>query len=135
MAGYNNLPVQTVEAWSNLWFHTGDAGRREPDGYFTFIDRIKDCIRRRGENISASDIETTLGRLAGVAQVAAYAVPSDIPGGEDEIMLSIVREPGATLPPAEILVHATLHIRSAERRVGKACVSPCGTRWSPDNEK
>src|SRR3546814_2867665 len=49
MAGYNNLPVQTVEAWRNLWFHTGDAGRREPDGYFTFIDRIKDCIRRRGE--------------------------------------------------------------------------------------
>src|SRR3546814_7343902 len=83
MAGYNNLPVQTVEAWRNLWFHTGDAGRREPDGYFTFIDRIKDCIRRRGENISASDIETTLGRLAGVAQVAAYAVPSDIPGGEE----------------------------------------------------
>src|SRR3546814_6369396 len=76
MAGYNNLPVQTVEAWRNLWFHTGDAGRREPDGYFTFIDRIKDCIRRRGENISASDIETTLGRLAGVAQVPAYAVPT-----------------------------------------------------------
>src|SRR3546814_5118115 len=65
---------------------------------------------RRGENISASDIETTLGRLAGVAQVAAYAVPSDIPGGEDEIMLSIVREPGATLQPAESLVHARLHM-------------------------
>src|SRR3546814_1772253 len=65
---------------------------------------------RRGENISASDIETTLGRLAGVAQVAAYAVPSDIPGGEDEIMLSIVREPGATLQTAEILVHARIHM-------------------------
>src|SRR3546814_11640273 len=75
MAGYNNLPVQTVEAWRNLWFHTGDAGRREPDGYFTFIDRIKACIRRPGETLPPSHIATTFGRLGGVDQCAASSVP------------------------------------------------------------
>jgi carnitine-CoA ligase len=57
------------------------------DGYVTFIDRIRDCIRRRAENISAADIETTVGSLPGVMEAVAFAVPSDIEGGEDEIML------------------------------------------------
>src|SRR3546814_19941098 len=52
MAGYNNLPVQTVDAWRNLWFHTGDAGRREPDGYFTFIDRRSEARRVGKECVS-----------------------------------------------------------------------------------
>src|SRR3546814_19081005 len=94
MAGYNNLPVQTVEAWRNPWFHTGDAGRREPAGNFTFIDRIKDSIRRRGAYISASDIEPTTARLAGVAQVAVYAGPSATPGGAHAPRPQIVRGPG-----------------------------------------
>lgn len=106
MAGYANLPEKTVEAWRNLWFHTGDAGRMDVDGYVTFVDRIKDCIRRRGENISATDIERTLSELRGVAEVAAYAVPSDIPGGEDEIMCAIVLSPGAHISPDMIVEHA-----------------------------
>lgn len=106
MAGYNNLPAKTVEAWRNLWFHTGDAGRMDADGYVIFIDRIKDCIRRRGENISATDIETSFFDLAGIFEIAAFAVPADQAGGEDEIMLAIVRFPGASLSSNDIAQHA-----------------------------
>jgi crotonobetaine/carnitine-CoA ligase len=106
MAGYNNLPEKTVQAWRNLWFHTGDAGRMDADGYVTFVDRIKDCIRRRGENISAADIEAALSELPDVVEIAAYAVPSDIPGGEDEIMCAVVWNDRAPADPAAILAHA-----------------------------
>ncbi|CAN5125154.1 ATP-dependent acyl-CoA ligase [soil metagenome] len=106
MAGYNGLPEKTVEAWRNLWFHSGDAGRMAADGYVTFVDRIKDCIRRRGENISAVDIEVTISQVSGVAEVAAYAVPSEVAGAEDEIMLAVVCAPGATVVPADIVAHA-----------------------------
>lgn len=106
MAGYNGLPEKTVEAWRNLWFHTGDAARMAEDGYVTFVDRIKDCIRRRGENISAADIEDSFARLAGILEVAAFAVPSDVQGGEDEIMLAIVRSEDAPPGAPELLAHA-----------------------------
>ncbi len=96
MAGYHQLPDRTVEAWRNLWFHTGDAGTMGPDGLVTFVDRIKDCIRRRGENISATEVERLLEALPGVGEIAAYAVPSDLVGGEDELMLAIVAAPGTT---------------------------------------
>jgi len=106
MAGYHAMPEQTVAAWRNLWFHTGDAGTLSADGQLTFVDRIKDCIRRRGENVSATEIEGAVGTLEGVAEVAAYAVPSDIPGGEDEVMLALVPAPGAALEPAAVAAHA-----------------------------
>lgn len=110
MSGYFNAPDKTVEAWRNLWFHTGDAGHVSGDGYITFVDRIKDCIRRRGENISAVDIETTLAALPGVAEVAAFPVPSEIDGGEDEIMLAIVPSPEVQLTADAIANHAREHI-------------------------
>ncbi|RJF69755.1 AMP-binding protein [Rhodopseudomonas palustris] len=106
MAGYHNMPDRTVEAWRNLWFHTGDAAIMDADGLVTFVDRIKDCIRRRGENIAASEVEEALGDLAGIEEVAAYAVPSSIPGGEDELMLAIVPAPGAALDVSAITSHA-----------------------------
>ncbi len=103
MAAYLNAPEKTVEAWRNLWFHTGDAGTMQPDGLVSFVDRIKDCIRRRGENISPAEVENVVASLPGIAEVVAYAVPSDMPGGEDEIMLALVPEPGRTLDGAAIL--------------------------------
>ncbi len=106
MVGYHNMPERTVEAWRNLWFHTGDAGTKTADGLITFIDRIKDCIRRRGENIAASEVEAAVGSLAGIEEIAAYAVPSDIAGGEDELMLAIVAKPGAVLVPQAVADHA-----------------------------
>ena len=107
MAGYFGLPEKTVEAWRNFWFHTGDAGRMDADGHITFVDRIKDCIRRRGENISAINIEASFLDLTGIAEIAAYGVPASIPGGEDEIMLAIVLQPGAQVSAAEIAEHAS----------------------------
>ena len=94
MAGYLGLPEKTVEAWRNLWFHTGDAATMNKEGLVVFIDRIKDCIRRRGENISPSEIEAVVAAMPMITEVAAYAVPSDISGGEDEIMLAIVAPEG-----------------------------------------
>lgn len=107
MAGYLNVPEKTVEAWRNLWFHTGDAGTVDETGLFTFIDRIKDCIRRRGENISATEIELIVENLPGVAEVAAYAVPADIPGAEDEVMLAIVPETDSSLDGSKIVEMAS----------------------------
>lgn len=110
MAGYLNVPGKTVEAWRNLWFHTGDAGMRNVDGLITFVDRIKDCIRRRGENISATEVETVVGELPGVHEVAAYAVPADGPGSEDEVMLALVPVEGTRLDPAEIVSLASAQL-------------------------
>ena len=106
MAGYFGLPEKTVEAWRNFWFHTGDAGRLDADGYVVFIDRIKDCIRRRGENISATDIEASFADLPGLQEIAAYAVPSGIEGGEDEIMLAIVPSINVSITAGAVLDHA-----------------------------
>ena len=103
MAGYLNMPDKTVEAWRNLWFHTGDAGIMDESGLLTFVDRIKDCIRRRGENISATEVEAVVQQFPGVAEVAAYAVPSDIPGAEDEVMLAVVPQPGQPLACEELV--------------------------------
>ena len=58
--GYFGMPEQTVEAWRNGWFHTGDRVVRDADGYFRFVDRLKDAIRRRGENISSFEVEQVL---------------------------------------------------------------------------
>lgn len=102
MAGYHEMPDKTVEAWRNLWFHTGDAGIQDAQGNIAFVDRIKDCIRRRGENISAHDVEAALIDLPHIREFAAFAVPSTIAGGEDEVMLAVVLEPGARLTPADV---------------------------------
>src|SRR5260370_8895537 len=96
--GYHAMPERTVEAWRNFWFHTGDAGRRDADGYFYFVDCIKDCIRRRGENISSYEIEPVLTSHAAVAEAAAVAVKSEITGGGDEGKDCLVLKPGAQAP-------------------------------------
>ncbi len=106
MAGYLDLPEKTVESWRNLWFHTADAGIMDAGGVVTFVDRIKDCIRRRGENIAAAEVEAVIAGLPGVAEVAAYAVPSDLPGGEDEVMLAIVPDGANTFDRATLLEKA-----------------------------
>ena len=102
MSGYYRMPEKTLEACKNLWFHTGDAGKYDKDGYFYFVDRIKDCLRRRGENISSYEVELALQSLEGVEEVAVIGVPSDIPGGEQEVMAIIAKRPELS---AE-LVHA-----------------------------
>ncbi|MCY4514923.1 MAG: AMP-binding protein [Candidatus Tectomicrobia bacterium] len=103
MAGYHAMPEKTVEAWRNFWFHTGDAGTRDEEGYFYFVDRMKDCIRRRGENISSYEIEQVLNDHPAVAESAAVAVKSSIAGGEDEVKACVLLRPEMRLQPGELL--------------------------------
>ena len=99
--GYYGAPEKTVEAWRNLWFHTGDRVVREADGYFRFIDRIKDAIRRRGENISSYEVEQVFLSHPGVANAAAYPVRSSL--AEDEVMVSIILGQGEALTEMDLI--------------------------------
>jgi crotonobetaine/carnitine-CoA ligase len=90
MAGYVGQPAATVAAWRNLWFHTGDAVRMDADGHVYFVDRIKDVIRRRGENLGSAQLEAVLGSMPGVVEVAALARPAPGLGAEDELVLVVV---------------------------------------------
>jgi len=101
MAGYHRMPEKTVSAWRNAWFHTGDAAVIR-DGVLTYVDRMDDCIRRRGQNISPMEIEAAIHALPDVAEAAAYAIPSDIAGAEADIALAIVRAPGSSANAQEI---------------------------------
>jgi crotonobetaine/carnitine-CoA ligase len=100
-SGYNKNPEATVEAWRNLWFHTGDRGRMDADGFVFFIDRLKDCIRRRGENISSWEIESCINTHPDVVESAAYGVASDL--SESDVMVAVVARPGTEIEPAAIL--------------------------------
>ncbi len=94
-SGYFRMPEATVESWRDLWFHTGDRVVIEEDGWVRFVDRIKDVIRRRGENISSVEVEQVLTQHPAVARAAVYAVDSEL--GEDEVMAAIVPAQGAQL--------------------------------------
>lgn len=99
--GYFGTPEKTVEAWRNLWFHSGDRVIREPDGYYKFVDRLKDAIRRRGENVSSFEVEQVLLSHPEISTAAAYPVRSEL--AEDEVMASIVRQPGSALDEVSII--------------------------------
>jgi crotonobetaine/carnitine-CoA ligase len=103
MKGYHRLPEKTVEAWRNLWFHTGDAGRMDEDGYLYFVDRLKDAIRRRGENISSQSIEIVINAHPLVKECAAISLKSEHgAGAEDEIKVCVILKDGATLDPLDL---------------------------------
>ena len=100
---YYNMPEKTVEAWQDLWYHTGDYLFQDEDGYFHFMDRKKDAIRRRGENISSFEVEKVIRSHPAVLESAAIAVKSDI--GEDEVMVCLTLKPGQELTPEELIAH------------------------------
>jgi carnitine-CoA ligase len=101
--GYFGAAEKTVEAWRNLWFHTGDRVTRQADGYFRFIDRLKDVIRRRGENISSFEVEQVLLSHPAVANAAVFPVRSSL--AEDEVMAALVLHPGRMLMPADLIAY------------------------------
>ena len=101
--GYESDAAATVESWRNLWFHTGDRGALDDDGYLTFLDRVKDTVRRRGENVSTWEVERVVAEHESVAQVAAYGVASEL--SEEEVMVAVVPAPGATVDPEQLLAH------------------------------
>ena len=100
-AGYLHDDAATAHAWRNGWFHTGDGMKRLPDGDYVFVDRIKDAIRRRGENISSFEVETDVLANPEVLECAAVAVPADV--AEDEILLFVVAKPGSGLTAEALL--------------------------------
>jgi carnitine-CoA ligase len=102
-SGYFGTAEKTVEAWRNLWFHTGDRVVREADGYFRFVDRLKDAIRRRGENISSFEVEQVLLGHPAVANAAVFPVRSAL--AEDEVMAAVVVNPDQALAPADLIAY------------------------------
>jgi len=108
-AGYLNNDEATAKAWRNGWFHTGDALVRTPEGDYIFVDRLKDAIRRRGENISSFEVEADVLRHPDIVECAAVAVPAETV--EDEILLFAVRRHGSTISPQDL--HEDLSSRMA----------------------
>ena len=101
--GYYKMPEATLASRRNLWFHTGDRGYFDAGGYLYFTDRIKDAIRRRGENISAYEVESVIVTHPAVGQVAVYPLKSG--HTEDEVAASGVLHPGQRLSPGELVAY------------------------------
>lgn len=99
-SGYNKEPEATTRAWRNGWFHTGDAFRMDEDGDFFFVDRIKDAIRRRGENISSMEVEREVNAHPQVANSAVVAVPSE--HTEDEVLVVVQPVPNEKIDPVDL---------------------------------
>jgi carnitine-CoA ligase len=100
-AGYWKMPDVTAHAWRNGWFHTGDAFREDEEGWLYFVDRMKDAVRRRGENISSFEVEAGIVRHPAVAEVAVVAVPSEL--GEGDILAAVVVLAGEELTPEALI--------------------------------
>jgi len=105
--GYYKQPEATLASRRNLWFHTGDRGWIDEDGYVWYTDRIKDAIRRRGENISAFEVEEVIRTHPAVADVAVYPVRA---ASEDEVAASITLRPGAAFDGADLLEHCNRNL-------------------------
>jgi carnitine-CoA ligase len=104
MLGYYNMPEKTLESYQNLWFHTGDLAKKDADGYYYFVDRKKDSLRRRGENISSFEVEKAINTHPKILESAAVAVSSEL--AEDEVKICVVLKPGETLSPEDLIKHA-----------------------------
>jgi crotonobetaine/carnitine-CoA ligase len=101
MEGYYGLPEKSLEVMRNLWLHSGDQGYRDEDGWFFFLDRLTDSMRRRGENISSFEVERLINQHADVAESAAIAVKSELQ--EDEVKIVVVLNSGSSLTEEELL--------------------------------
>ena len=99
--GYNKNPQATARAWRNGWFHTGDAFRRDEEDNFFFVDRMKDAIRRRGENISSFEVESEISAYPAVREAGVVAVSSEF--SEDEVLAVIAPVEGMTIDPVELI--------------------------------
>jgi carnitine-CoA ligase len=98
--GYWGRPEATVATSRNWWYHTGDIGRVDDEGYLFFVDRKADYLRRRGENISSFEVERTLMRHPDLADVAVHAVPSELT--EDDLKVTATPREGAVLAEADL---------------------------------
>ena len=99
--GYSDMPEKTAEAWRNGWFHTGDMCVRSAEGEYYFVDRFKDAMRRRGENISSMEVEAMVVEHPAVNECAAYGVPAEY--GEDDVKISITVADCGAFDPADLI--------------------------------
>ena len=101
MDGYHDMPEATVSAWRNQWLHTGDAFRIDEDGQYVFVDRMKDAMRRRGENVSSFEVEREIMEHPAVLEAAVVGVPSD--ATEDDILACVALRPGQSVTADALL--------------------------------
>lgn len=106
--GYWGHEQSTAQAWEGGWFHTGDAMRQTPDGWFYFEGRLKDRIRRKSENISAYEVESVMRTHPAVQDCAAIGVPDG--GGEDRLVVCVIPEDSVTPSETELLEHARTNL-------------------------
>lgn len=102
--GYWNRPEETARAWRNLWMHTGDLGRVDEQGFVYFVDRAKDYLRCRGENISSFEVEQAFLSHPAVLEAALHAAREGV--GEDEVKVTLVLRPGAAIDERELCLWA-----------------------------
>lgn len=100
-SGYLRDAQATARAWRNGWFHTGDAFRCDQHGDYYFVDRMKDTIRRRGENISSFEVEREVCSHPAVKEAAAIAVPNEV--AEDDVLIVVALKRDQALDPAELI--------------------------------
>jgi len=100
-SGYYKNPQATASSWRNGWFHTGDAFRKDAEGFFYFVDRMKDAIRRRGENISSFEVEADVQAHPDVREVAAVGVPNEM--SEEDVLVVVAPVEGREIDPAQLL--------------------------------
>ncbi|SOE87499.1 Acyl-CoA synthetase (AMP-forming)/AMP-acid ligase II [Burkholderia sp. YR290] len=100
-SGYYNDPYATLELFRNLWIHTGDLAREDEDGYFHYVDRKKQALRRRGENISSFEVEAVISAHPSVLESCVVGVPSEL--GEDDVKAVIVLRQGEQLTEVELI--------------------------------
>jgi crotonobetaine/carnitine-CoA ligase len=100
--GYFHAPELTVRAWSNLWYHTGDLGRRDAQGHFYFVDRKADFIRYKGRSIASVEVEAAVAAHPAVAQAAAHGVTSAELEAEAELKVCVVCKPGQRVSAVEL---------------------------------
>ena len=96
-----NRPEATAVAWRNGWFHTGDLVRRDEEGNFFFVDRLKDAVRRRGENVSSLEVESDVLGYDAVAEAAVVGMPSEL--GDEDILVAVVAKPGASIDAQKLI--------------------------------
>lgn len=102
MSKYMGMPEKTLEDWRNSWFHSGDFGMLDEDGYLYFVDRVKDRIRRRAENISSYDIESAVSGFPDIQELAAVGVPSGFEG-DDDVKIVVVPAAEGTVEPEKLI--------------------------------
>ncbi len=105
---YYRMPEATIEAFRNQWFHTGDAAREDEDGFYWFTDRVKDSIRRRGENISSYELESAVLQHPAILECAAVAIKSDI--AEDDLKIAVVLRENMSLSAEELWKFCETHM-------------------------